>query len=163
MELYKCIKRGCKDVRIAGSIFCTKHQSIQVISLEDLKGYKRPKRNNTESELQISCINWFREKFPKQKHLLFSIPNGGFRAYRTAKTLKLEGTRAGVSDLFLMMGHESSHGLWIEMKAEKGILSHDQKEFQQDAVDNGYTIAVCRSLDEFKNTITKYFKYYLDN
>ena len=145
MELFKCIKKGCKDVRIGGSIFCTKHQSIQVISLEDLKGYKRPKRNNTESELQITCINWFREKFPKQKHLLFSIPNGG------------------VSDLFLMMGHESSHGLWIEMKAEKGILSHDQKEFQEDALDNGYTIAVCRSLDEFKNTITKYLEYYLDN
>lgn len=157
MEKFKCVKKGCELDRNPGSIFCIKHQSVAVISLEDFKGFKKPKKKSEESQLQIECVNWYRHEYPKIANLLFSIPNGGLRSYKTARTMKAEGIRAGVSDLFLMVSHPRYNGLWIEMKSEKGILSAEQKEFHKDAEANGYAIAICKSKAEFILTI----KYYL--
>jgi len=162
MEKFKCVKLGCDLYRMPGSIFCSKHQTLMVISLDEFKGFKKPKKKNEESQLQIDCINWYRHEYPQHANLLFSIPNGGLRSYKTARTMKAEGIRAGVSDLFLMLSHPRYNGLWIEMKSDKGILSAEQKDFHQDAISNGFDIAVCRSMDEFKKTIKNYFAGCLD-
>ena len=156
MATYKCIKMKCDQDRMPGSIFCKNHQLNKVITLDELKGYKKPKKKNEESQLQIECVNWYRHEYPKQANLLFSIPNGGLRNIRTARTMKAEGTRAGVSDLLFMKSHPRFAGLWIEMKSEKGVLSAEQREFHHDAKDNGYAVAVCRSIDEFKSEIKTY-------
>ena len=156
MRKFKCVKKVCDQDRIPGSIFCSKHQTLMVISLDEFKGFKKPKKKNEESQLQIECVNWYRHEYPKQANLLFSIPNGGLRNIRTARTMKAEGTRAGVSDLLFMKSHPRFAGLWIEMKSEKGVLSAEQREFHHDAKDNGYAVAVCRSIDEFKSEIKSY-------
>lgn len=156
MGKFKCVKKVCDQDRIPGSIFCSKHQTLMVISLDEFKGFKKPKKKNEESQLQIECVNWYRHEFPRQANLLFSIPNGGLRNIRTARTMKAEGTRAGVSDLFFMKSHPKYAGLWIEMKSEKGVLSAEQREFHHDAIANGYAVAVCRSIDEFKSEIKSY-------
>ena len=59
----------------------------------------------------------------------FAVPNGGWRNVITAKNLKLEGVRPGVSDLiFLHQG--SSYAL--EIKTERGRASEHQLHFLDD-------------------------------
>ena len=72
--------------------------------------------------------------------------------------LKAEGVLAGVADLFLMFPVKQFHGLFIEMKTDKGRQSENQKEFQTLAENNGYKYVVCRSFEDFKNEILTYLK-----
>lgn len=108
----------------------------------------------SESKLQISMVKWFRLAYPKRH--LFSIPNGGNRSAITGAILKAEGARAGVADLFLMHGNSQFHGLWIEVKTDKGKQSPSQKEFEIDALNNGYDYKIVKSLDEFMDVVTIY-------
>ena len=114
-----------------------------------------------EDKLQAACVTWFRLQYP---HLtMFAIPNGGNRNAVTGAMLKKTGTLAGVADLFLVApgyyelyeGY-NSHGLFIEMKTGKNGQTASQKAFQQKAEDAGYKYAVCRTFDEFKQTIEDY-------
>lgn len=112
------------------------------------------KRKNAESSTQIACVKWFRMQFPEYGNLLFSIPNGGKRNVVTAMILKAEGALAGVPDLFLSIPKLDSnlvwtHGLYIEMKTDKGKQSEAQKDFMLRVRVHGYQYEVVRSIDEF--------------
>lgn len=111
-----------------------------------------------ESELQRSCVKWFRYSYPQFKKLLFAVPNGGFRNVREASIMKAEGVVAGVSDLILLLPRKDHHALCIEMKTEKGRQSDNQKEFEDAVVEQGYKYIVCRSFDEFMEEIDNYIK-----
>ena len=58
------------------------------------------KSASSEHDLQVSCVNWFRYKYPQYSKLLFAIPNGGYRTKTTAKYMRAEGQLAGLPDLF---------------------------------------------------------------
>lgn len=112
------------------------------------------KRKNVESSTQIACVKWFRLQFPEYGNLLFSIPNGGKRNVVTAMILKAEGALAGVPDLFLSIPKLDSnmvwtHGLYIEMKTDKGKQSEAQKDFMLRVRVHGYQYEIVRSIDEF--------------
>ena len=109
-----------------------------------------------EHHLQCSCVTWFRLQYPRL--VMFAIPNGGARSVTTGAMLKAEGVLAGVADLFLMFPVKLFHGLFIEMKTDKGRQSESQKEFQAVAETNGYKYVVCRSFEDFKNEILTYLK-----
>jgi len=114
--------------------------------------------NHPEHDLQVACIRWFDLQYPKYKHQLFAIPNGGRRSAREGARLKAEGVRAGVWDLFLAeRGANREGGMFIEMKSEKGKLTEAQKNFET-YLEGSYAFAVCRSLDEFINAINGYLK-----
>ena len=107
-----------------------------------------------ESKLQIECVKWFRLAYPKE--ILFSIPNGGNRNIVTATMLKREGTLSGIPDIFLAKGIFPYNGLFIEMKAEKGKLSENQKEMIKKLEEKFYKCVVCNSFDSFKTEIETY-------
>jgi len=88
--------------------------------------------------------------------LLHHIPNGGKRNIVTAVKLKREGVKAGVPDIFLPVPRGSKHGLYIEMKAEKGRLSENQKWWLKELKKQGYETAVCFGWEEAKETIERY-------
>ena len=113
--------------------------------------YKKPRKkpSREESNLQISCIVWFRLQYPKLSKALFSVPNGGTRNKAEAKVLKAEGATAGVSDLILAIPNKENSGVFIEMKAKKGTLSKDQKEFLALMKSLGYGVEVVRTFDKF--------------
>ena len=117
--------------------------------------------NHPESDLQIACVRWFDLQYPKHKHLLFAIPNGGRRSAREGARLKQEGVRAGVWDLFLAQPRFKTSvqraGLFIEMKAGKGKLTEAQKAFR-DSLNDVYAFEVCYTLEEFMQAITDYLK-----
>lgn len=92
--------------------------------------------------------------------LLFAIPNGGRRDARTAASLKMEGVRAGVPDLFFAHPTRSAYGLFLEMKKEKGgRVSPDQKEQMEALSNEGYVCKVARGCVE----AVRIFEDYLED
>ncbi len=112
--------------------------------------------NDLEHKEQSNVIRWFRLQYPKLT--MFAIPNGGLRHIRTAARLKDEGVMAGVADLFLMKPSGLYHGLFIEMKSEKGKLTDNQTLFLRKAIFEGYEIKVCYSFIEAKESIEHYLR-----
>lgn len=75
---------------------------------------------SSEHMEQQGLVAWFRGMFPET--LIFSIPNGEYRAMATAKKLRAEGVVPGVPDLYI-----PALKMWVEMKRkEGGKLSDDQ-------------------------------------
>lgn len=111
---------------------------------------------NEESRLQIACVRWFRYQYPEYARLLFAVPNGGQRSAVTAKIMKAEGVVSGVADLILMKPSRQYHALCIEMKTDKGRQSDNQKDWQFVIESHGYNYVICRTLEEFINTINKH-------
>lgn len=114
-----------------------------------------------ESKIQQQCVNWFRYQYPQ--HVMFAIPNGGRRGKVEAAIMKGEGVLAGVADLFIMSPKYEKrippiHGLFIEMKTEKGKQTHTQTAFECSAIMRGYQYAICRSLDEFMKVVNEYMQ-----
>ena len=110
----------------------------------------------SEHKEQVLLIRWWKLQHPKLAKCLFAIPNGGHRNIVTAMKLKDEGVVSGVSDLFLMMPRGDWHGLFIEMKAKKGRVSPEQKEFLDVASGMGYLAVVCFGFDDAKKVIETY-------
>lgn len=110
----------------------------------------------TEHQLQVSCVNWFRYQYPKE--LIYAIPNGGQRNIIVASKLKEEGVLAGVPDLCIPIARKSYHGLYIELKVGKNKLTENQKEVISRLVDNGYKCYTCWTLTGFIEIVNNYLK-----
>lgn len=113
---------------------------------------------NEESHIQQGCVRWFRYQYPDLARLLFAVPNGGARDRVTGAILKGEGVVAGVADLILLKPAGDYHALCLEMKTRKGYQSDSQKQWQADVEKQGYRYAVCRSLDDFIDTVNGYLR-----
>jgi len=108
-----------------------------------------------ESKIQQACIKWFRAQFPKYNKRLFAVPNEGQRTKANASRMKAQGMVSGVSDIIFLLPRGQYHGLCIEMKAQKGRQTDNQKEFEEE-VKGDYKYVLCYSFDEFMNIIKDY-------
>lgn len=116
----------------------------------------RRKPRDEEHKLQAACVRWYRLQYPKLKHNLFSVPNGGKRDAVTAAKMKEEGALAGVADLILLKSNRFYGALLIEMKTKTGRQSDSQKEWEQNIINDGYKYVVVRSLEEFQREVRQY-------
>lgn len=115
--------------------------------------------SDEEHRIQVSCVRWFRLKYPHLSPRLFAVPNGGRRDGVTGARLKEEGVLAGVADLILLVPNAGYHALLIEMKTPKGRQSESQKAWQQEVAGSGdYLYVVCRGLDEFIREVEEYLQ-----
>ena len=111
----------------------------------------------TEHEIQVNCVNYFRLRYPKG--LIYAIPNGGQRNVIVAAKLKAEGVLSGVPDLHIPMAKKDFHGLYIELKNGKaGKVSDNQQTIMEKLQSEGYRCEVCRSFEEFKTIIDNYMQ-----
>ena len=97
--------------------------------------------DRSENYEQIKFMQWCKRNQENYSELkvIFAIPNGGKRHIATASRLKLEGVKSGVPDLFLPVARHNKHGLFIEMKKEKGgVLSKNQKKWRDLLKHEGY-------------------------
>lgn len=102
-------------------------------------------------------MKWWKYQYPQFELLLFAIPNGGLRNVIVAKKLKAEGVKAGVADLFLAMPSNKYHGLFIEMKKEKGgVQSQAQKDFQLEVEKQGYKYFLAHGWEKAAQAINDY-------
>lgn len=117
------------------------------------------KTRHNESLIQKQCVFWFRMQYPKLAKLLFAVGNGGKRSKIEAAIMKGEGVTAGVADLLLLFPNHKYYGLCIEMKTPTGKQQESQKEFRELSESLGYKYGLCRSIEEFQNTITMYLSH----
>lgn len=89
--------------------------------------------------------------------LLYAIPNGGKRAIKTAIALKAQGVKSGVPDMCLPVAREGYHGLYIELKRQKGgTVSETQKSWITALEGQGYKAVVCKGAEDAIRTIKEY-------
>lgn len=109
----------------------------------------------TEHEEQVTLFTWFRMRYAGI--LMYAIPNGGARSSITGARLRDEGVLAGVPDIFLPCPSGGKHGLYIEMKRQKGgRVSAPQKAVMQALRMQGYEVAVCHGWQEARDCIEQY-------
>ena len=114
-----------------------------------------------EDRLQISCVSWF--KMQHKGKLITSFPAGyvfsGNATKRaiTGKRMKDMGYMNGCPDILIPHPNRFYHGLFIEMKTSKGVVSPSQKEAIRKLENNGYKCEVCRSIDSFMEIVNEYF------
>lgn len=111
-----------------------------------------------EDRLQSACITWFRLQYPHLRMLLFAVPNGGSRNKIEAAKLKATGVTPGVADLIFLLPRQGFNNLLIEMKTPTGTQSPDQKDWQKVAESAGSKYVVCRTVDDFMQTINQYLE-----
>lgn len=87
---------------------------------------------------------------------MFHIPNGGLRSKTEAKRFKAAGVKAGIPDVFLPVSANQYHGLFIEMKSEKGKTTKEQEAWLSELSKEGYKTAVCHGWIEAAKEIIKY-------
>lgn len=118
--------------------------------------------NQPESQLQQAFFQWWDHAHAGlycPADLMFAIPNGGARHIATAVRMKREGVRAGVPDVLLCVPSGDWHGLFIEFKAgKKGRVSDEQARLHGVFGQNGYKVAVCRTLDEAIEAVENHLK-----
>jgi len=109
----------------------------------------------TERDEQIQLIKYLRwNKIPH-----YAVPNGGSRNPAEAKNLKAEGVSAGVPDVCIPVPNKEYHGLYIEMKRQKGgKVSEKQKEWIEKLNKLGYLAVVCRGYEEAKEVVERYME-----
>lgn len=115
----------------------------------------------TESEEQVTLFSWARmkeRKYPELR-LLHHIPNGGSRNQIEAKHLKAQGVKSGVPDLCLPVARGLWHGLYIEMKRQKGgRVSDAQRRWLEDLERQGYRAEVACGWQEAAHIIEIYLQ-----
>lgn len=83
----------------------------------------------------------------------FSVPNGGLRNIKVAKSLKDEGVMAGVSDIIIILPNEC---VFVELKNGKcGTQSDSQKEFQKNVENLGFKYEIWRNFEDCEKFLKK--------
>ena len=111
----------------------------------------------TEREIQIKIVEWL-YSLKSDKFEFFATLNeaamqssaGKSKQFRqfTVSLFKKMGLKTGIPDLcFLVMGGKC---FFIELKDEKGKLSDNQKFRIPILINLGFSVYVCRSLEEVK-------------
>ena len=112
----------------------------------------------TEDDEQAALFQYASYQKEIEWTLLFAIPNGGYRKIKTGIQLKRTGLKPGIPDIFLPVGRGIYHGLFIEMKSEKGTVRKNQKEWHNALRTQGYKVEVCRGCDQAIKEIQEYLK-----
>jgi len=107
-------------------------------------------KESTEDILQAEIFKFYHNKYCNKlsnpQHLIFSVPNGGYRNKIEAMKMKATGLVAGVSDLIIV---QPNRILFVELKKQNGIQSKEQKEFQRKINILGFEYHIVRSKEEF--------------
>lgn len=112
-----------------------------------------------EGEEQATLFKWAELKCGQRPELrlLFHIPNGGSRGKAEAAHFKAEGVKSGVPDIFFPVARGPYHGLFIEMKRQKGgKVSDNQKAWIAALTVQGYLAAVCYGWKDAASLIEDY-------
>lgn len=113
----------------------------------------------TEAQEQMTLFSWAAMqsgKYP-ELNLLYHVPNGGSRHKAEAGRLRAEGVKAGVPDLCLPVARGQYHGLYIELKRQRGGRTSDHQSEWLDALSaQGYKAALCYGWEQAAKTIIEY-------
>lgn len=114
----------------------------------------------SEHEEQVMLFEWWAMWAPMHgidERLMFAIPNGASKSMSQAVKFKREGLKSGVPDVMLALPRGGWHGLFIELKRQKGgVLSDTQKAYEQVLSSAGYAWTRCNGFDAARAAIVRY-------
>ena len=109
---------------------------------------------NEEALIQEAVINYINAQYPGT---LYCASAGGVRtSMKQAVKMKRTGYVKGFPDIFIYEPKGQWHGLAIEMKTAKGVMSQHQKEWQNELIKRGYIAVTCKSFDQAQIIIDEY-------
>ena len=115
----------------------------------------------TEAQEQRALFEWaavMAQRYPVLR-LMHHIPNGGSRNPAEARNLRAQGVRPGVPDIFLPCAKGGRHGLYIELKRQRGgRVSAEQREMLEALREQGYKAEVCAVWEAARDVIIKYLE-----
>ena len=87
--------------------------------------------------------------------LMYAIPN--WRAKESERIyLAAEGAKKGVPDICLPAARGGFHGLYIEMKTERGRATKEQRSWLEALAGMGYYAVICRGFESARDVIVNY-------
>ena len=109
-----------------------------------------------EYAIQSAFVRYLELMYPD---LLYTISPAGFimSAGMAMKMMRM-GYRKGTPDLTIYAPRGGYHGLFIEFKDPKGVVSDQQRKFLDQAYELGYATAVCYSTAEAIAVLDKHLK-----
>lgn len=116
-----------------------------------------------ESAYQTQVVEWSRWAFKVNPvrypylDMLHCSLNGVKLSGTQAKIAKGQGMLSGVPDLFLPVPKNGFHGLFIEMKSDKGRVTENQHWFLTNAESLSYKTVICYSAKEAISAIQAYY------
>ena len=116
-------------------------------------------RLDDESGHQEALFSWaaYRTGLMPELQYMYHVPNGGKRDAATAVALKRQGVKAGVPDIMLPAARAGYHGLYIELKRQRGGRKSDHQSEWLDALSaQGYKAALCYGWEQAAGTIIEY-------
>lgn len=115
----------------------------------------------SESAEQQCLFRWaavMRARLPELA-LMYHVPNEGKRSMATGGRLRAEGLKKGVPDICLPVPRGNWHGLYIELKRQRGgRTSPEQCEWIDALNAQGYRACVCRGWEAAAREIEKYLR-----
>jgi hypothetical protein len=125
----------------------------------------------TEDQIQMAFMEYVQHMHPDHFPLLFHVPNEGKRGLAGGVRQKRLGLKPGIPDLmFAMPKHIVNeyepnkyirtihHGLFLEVKSQKGKLTKAQASMQNLLELEGYYVDTCYNLDELINIFEWYIQ-----
>ena len=115
-------------------------------------------RGNCEATEQALLFQWAALNAGRMPDLalMFHVPNGGTRNEIEAAHFKQQGVKPGVFDICIPAARGKFHGMFIEMKANRGRVSDDQKEWLTLLNNRGYHAVVCYGFEDARLEIETY-------
>jgi len=109
----------------------------------------------TEAQEQVKLVT----ALNKLQILHYAVPNGGKRDYYEACKLRRSGVQAGVPDLCIPIARGPYHGLYIELKRQKGgNISDAQRWWIKRLTEEGYKAEIVRGYDLAIELVLNYLK-----
>lgn len=117
----------------------------------------------TEAQHQKAVFDWSRQPRIRSKYpelaLLFHIKNETKEGATQVAIDRAQGVKKGVPDLFLPVARGSYHGLFIEMKTDKGRTSTAQDWWIDNLRKQFYYCVVCHGWESAVETLEEYLNH----
>lgn len=122
---------------------------------------RKPKEQR-ESAIQQALFKYFQLSYPSYKKLFIKVSNEGKRTPKNGARMKAEGLQRGFPDvvLFIPRTHKGKlyYGFCLELKAEEGKISEEQKEYLHLLGQQGYATGLAYGLEAAQALIDRYMK-----
>lgn len=123
----------------------------EVSSINDRDGSEE-KMNETHEQKQL--IQWCRTD--PRLQFLFHIPNETVGGQGWIVRNRQMGVKTGVPDLFYPVPLHGFHGMFIEMKTDKGSLSPSQTRWIEALTGLGYKCVIAHGWEEARDALEEY-------
>jgi hypothetical protein len=109
-----------------------------------------------EAGVQFAIVQYIKVMYP---NALYCASAGGmFTSMKQAIKMKMTGYVKGFPDLQICEPNEKYHGLFIEVKTDKGVVSKEQKEWIKQLNKRGYYATYVKGSEDAIKVIDAYFK-----